>query len=55
MFRNGTLDAGARAVVMVTGHGLKDIDGVFKAVQQEPVVVENSLEAVSSVVTPAGV
>ena len=47
LFRNGSLPQGVRAVVMVTGHGLKDIDGVFKAVQQQPVVVENSLEAVS--------
>ncbi len=35
-----------RVVVMVTGNGLKDVDGAMKAVKQEPLVVENSLEDV---------
>jgi threonine synthase len=35
-----------RVVVMVTGHGLKDIDGVMKAVAQKPIAVEKTLEDV---------
>nr|NIW92969.1 threonine synthase [Phycisphaerae bacterium] len=35
------------AVVMVTGNGLKDIDGVMKAVAEKPLLVEASLDAVS--------
>ncbi len=31
------------AVVMVTGNGLKDVEGAMKAVQRQPLVVENSL------------
>jgi threonine synthase len=33
-------------VVMVTGHGLKDIDGVMKAVSHQPLEVENALKDV---------
>ncbi|RMG63481.1 MAG: threonine synthase [Calditrichaeota bacterium] len=36
-----------RAVVLVTGHGLKDIDGVLKAATATPRTVEPSLEAVA--------
>jgi threonine synthase len=34
------------AAVFVTGHGLKDIDGVMKAVERTPIPVEKSLEDV---------
>lgn len=33
-------------VVLVTGNGLKDVEGAMKAVKQHPVIVENSLEDV---------
>ncbi len=46
MANQGSLGANASALVMVTGHGLKDIDGVLKAVEQEPITVLPSLEAV---------
>lgn len=35
-----------RAVVMVTGHGLKDIEGVMQAVSRQPLNVENDLREV---------
>ncbi|MFQ5864778.1 MAG: threonine synthase [bacterium] len=35
-----------RVAVMVTGHGLKDIEGMMKAVNQKPMEVENSLDDV---------
>ncbi|RMH89407.1 MAG: pyridoxal-phosphate dependent enzyme, partial [Calditrichaeota bacterium] len=34
------------AAVMVTGHGLKDIEGVMQAVDRAPVVIGNDLEEV---------
>ncbi len=46
MAQQGRLGANDTAVVMVTGHGLKDIDGVQKAIQREAIVVENALEDV---------
>ncbi|MCK6623167.1 MAG: threonine synthase [Calditrichaceae bacterium] len=36
-----------RVVVVVTGHGLKDIDGVMQAVSRQPLQVENDLEDVA--------
>lgn len=36
-----------RVLVMVTGHGLKDINGVMKAVTSSPIPVENSLDQVA--------
>lgn len=38
------------AVVMVTGHGLKDIEGVLKAVDQKEILVENRLDEIASVI-----
>jgi threonine synthase len=35
-----------RVAVLVTGHGLKDIEGAMKAVSQTPLAVEASLEDV---------
>jgi len=46
---SGVCSGDDTAVVMVTGNGLKDIDGVMKAVQQQAMVVDNSLDAVASV------
>ncbi len=40
------LPSGATVGVMVTGHGLKDIDGVLKSVSRAPLPVSNSLEEV---------
>ncbi len=48
MAEQGRLGAKDTAVVMVTGHGLKDIDGVQKAIQREAVVVDSALEAVEA-------
>lgn len=45
--QSGALGESDSAVVMVTGNGLKDIDGAMKAVQQKPVPVENSLQDVA--------
>ncbi len=44
----GSCHESETALVMVTGNGLKDIDGAMKAVQQKPVLVENSLEDVAA-------
>lgn len=46
---HGHLKSSDTAVVFVTGHGLKDIDGVLKAVNQSPILVENSLDAVAHI------
>ncbi len=46
LVEKGVCNSQHQVAVMVTGHGLKDIDGVMKAVEQKPIVVENSLEAV---------
>ncbi len=43
----GILHRNDTAVALITGHGLKDIDGVMKAVSASPLVVENSIEAVA--------
>jgi threonine synthase len=40
------------AVVIVTGHGLKDIDGTLKAVSQMPLSVETNLEDVEEKLKP---
>lgn len=45
MVKRNELSSDATAVVMVTGHGLKDIDGVMKAVQRQPQVIDNSLDS----------
>jgi threonine synthase len=42
----GSLRSGDRIVVLVTGNGLKDIQGAMKAVSRKPVEVENSLSDV---------
>lgn len=47
----GELPADATAVVLVTGHGLKDIDGVLQAVDREPITLENSIDAVQEQMT----
>ncbi len=44
--REGRLPANTTAVVMVTGNGLKDIQGVMKAVRRQPLRIENSLAEV---------
>ncbi|MDZ7269452.1 MAG: threonine synthase [candidate division KSB1 bacterium] len=46
MSHTGRLPAEATAVVMVTGNGLKDIQGVMRAVRRQPLLVENSLAEV---------
>jgi threonine synthase len=46
--RQGKIQSQEAAVVMVTGNGLKDIDGLMKAVGQQPVEVENALEDVAT-------
>ena len=43
---SGTCGKDDHVVVMVTGNGLKDVEGAMHAVKQQPVVVENSLEDV---------
>jgi threonine synthase len=45
--QQGKISSQQTAVVMVTGNGLKDIDGVMKAVDRQPVKVENALEDVA--------
>jgi threonine synthase len=45
--QQGKISSQQTAVVMVTGNGLKDIDGVMKAVDRMPVEVENVLEDVA--------
>jgi len=45
--QQGKINSQYTAVVMVTGNGLKDIDGVMKAVDRQPVEVENELEDVA--------
>ncbi len=47
MAESGLIGSANSAVVMVTGNGLKDIDGVMKAVDQSPIVVENLLDDVA--------
>ncbi|MBI3892007.1 MAG: threonine synthase [Candidatus Wallbacteria bacterium] len=49
----GQVPRGERAVVLVTGNGLKDIDSAFKAVG-EPMRVEPSMAAVEKLVSRAG-
>lgn len=46
LVETGVIGRPDSAVVMVTGHGLKDIDGVMKAVSRQPLEVENALEDV---------
>ena len=43
MAQNNRLPSGSEVVIMVTGHGLKDIDGVMQAVSRTPVVVGNDI------------
>jgi len=43
---SGTCGRDDNVVVLVTGNGLKDVEGAMNAVKQQPVVVENSLEDV---------
>lgn len=47
LVEEGAISRQDSAVVMVTGHGLKDIDGVMKAVSRQPLEVENALEDVA--------
>ena len=47
--RQGKISSKQSAVVMVTGNGLKDIDGVMKAVERQPMEVENALEDVAKI------
>ncbi len=48
LVKQGVCKPDDRALVMVTGHGLKDIDGVLKAVEQKPLDVEDSLRDVEN-------
>ncbi len=41
----GLLGSNATAVVIVTGHGLKDVNGVMKAVTSQPVKIDNNFGA----------
>ncbi len=50
MRQSGALKSSDRILIMVTGHGLKDIEGVMKAVSQKPIVVDNDLAAVEQAV-----
>jgi len=47
LVQEGRLHSDDSVVVMVTGNGLKDIDGVMKAIYRQPVLVENALEDVA--------
>ncbi len=44
----GLLRPDNTAVAMITGNGLKDIDGVMKAVEASPILVDKSLDEVAS-------
>ncbi|MFQ5584888.1 MAG: threonine synthase, partial [Calditrichia bacterium] len=44
--REGILTPDDSVLVMVTGNGLKDIDGVMKAVEQKPLLVDNDISDV---------
>ncbi len=46
LVEQGVCGSRDRAVVMVTGHGLKDIDGVMKAVARKSIAVDKALEDV---------
>lgn len=46
LVESGTCRPQDRVVVMVTGHGLKDIDGAMAASNRRPIKVENSLKDV---------
>lgn len=48
LIEQGVCTGRDNAVVMVTGHGLKDIDGVMKAVDRKPLPVKNSLQEVEA-------
>ncbi|MFQ5631811.1 MAG: threonine synthase [bacterium] len=48
MVQNNRSLSRSEVVVMVTGHGLKDIDGVMQAVSRTPVVVGNSIGEVEA-------
>lgn len=47
----GHVQEGESVAVMVTGNGLKDIDGVMKSVEREPLVVPPRIDAVAEMVT----
>lgn len=51
----GLIGSQETAVVMVTGHGLKDIDTILKAVASRPMVVENSLSHVADQLRKSGI
>ncbi|NOX37906.1 MAG: threonine synthase [Calditrichaeota bacterium] len=46
MVLENLLPSHSTVLVQITGSGLKDIDGVFQAVRQSPIRIENSLAAV---------
>jgi len=46
LVKEDVLNESDTVVVLVTGNGLKDIDGVLEAVKNQPVKVENSLDDV---------
>jgi len=45
----GQIAADQSALAMVTGNGLKDIEGVMKAVHQQPLLIEPSLDALTEI------
>jgi threonine synthase len=47
---SGQIKADERAVVQITGNGLKDIPGVMAAVDRQPITVEPKLESILKVV-----
>lgn len=47
MKESGDLDHEEHLVVLVTGHGLKDIDSAMKAVETSPILVEADIEDVA--------
>ncbi|MFQ5706940.1 MAG: threonine synthase [bacterium] len=48
LVQQGVCHSQDRAVVLVTGHGLKDVEGVMKAVSQKPISAENALQDVEA-------
>lgn len=46
LLEDNILKSSDNVVVAVTGHGLKDIDGVLQAVDRQPHVIDNSADAV---------
>ncbi len=50
LVESGVCKEGDRVVAMVTGNGLKDIDGALKAIDAQPMLVQNSLADVEAAI-----